>query len=115
MYNIAASEAECNYGDLRLRGGSNLLEGRVEVCLGGDYGIVCDDRWGSQEATVVCSQLGFSPMSEFNICQWVCELMIVMRPLLLQMLGPVFRVNSDMRTCYQLFLMISTVLVMRAG
>ena len=52
--------ADCNDGDLRLRGSSILLEGRVEVCYDGVWGTVCDDFWGSTEVAVVCRQLGYS-------------------------------------------------------
>ena len=46
-------------GEIRLRGGTTSREGRVEMCLGGVWGTVCDDGWGTTDAHVVCRQLGY--------------------------------------------------------
>ena len=34
--------------------------GRLEVCLGGTFGSVCDENWSTAGASVVCRQLGLS-------------------------------------------------------
>ena len=47
--------------DYLYEGSDERLEGRVEVCVGGNYSTVCDDEWDNRDASVACRQLGFSP------------------------------------------------------
>ena len=57
---------ECSAGDVRLEGGLSSTEGRVEYCVGGRWGTVCNHNWNEQDAVVVCKQLGFNTFSEFT-------------------------------------------------
>jgi len=54
----------CTNGDIRLRGGANASEGRVEVCSNNTWGTVCSDYWEHREAMVVCRQLGFGSVGK---------------------------------------------------
>ena len=44
---------------VRLAGGSDSTHGRVEITMDGATYTVCDDRWSSSDANVVCRSLGF--------------------------------------------------------
>ena len=62
-HNVYTIEGPCMNGDLRLQdesGRSNVRRGRVEICMNGVWGSICDTTWDGDDATVVCRQLGFS-------------------------------------------------------
>ncbi|XP_029473787.1 scavenger receptor cysteine-rich type 1 protein M130-like [Rhinatrema bivittatum] len=59
-------EHSCNHGQdagvicsvVRVTGGTNHCNGRVEVSQGNQWGTVCSPKWGLPEAQVVCNMLG---------------------------------------------------------
>ena len=51
----------CDDGSVRVRGSLSQRIGRVEVCVNSEWGTICDDSWDSDDASVVCRQLGYSP------------------------------------------------------
>ena len=61
--------APCTTGQLRLAGGNIANEGRVEICINNEWGTVCDDSWGANDATVVCQQLGYLVQGQLYLLQ----------------------------------------------
>ena len=51
--------SNCSDGDIRLVNGSNILEGRVELCINRAWGTVCDATFSEDEANVICNQTGY--------------------------------------------------------
>ena len=60
------SETECIPGDAKLVGGSKVNEGRVEVCIDGFWGTICDEGWDDDDASVICQQLGLSATGNYT-------------------------------------------------
>ncbi|KAL3887262.1 hypothetical protein ACJMK2_027206 [Sinanodonta woodiana] len=50
---------QCSPTKVRLVQGLGPWEGRVELLIGGQWSTVCDNDFGSEEAHVICSMLGF--------------------------------------------------------
>ena len=56
----------CTNGDTRLTNGISKYDGRVEVCVNGQWGQVCHNYWSRYDAIVACKKLGYSPIGMHN-------------------------------------------------
>ncbi len=52
---------------IRLVGGADFHEGRVEVFYNGVWGTVCSNDWTLENAHVVCRQLGLGPTIDHSL------------------------------------------------
>ena len=50
----------CTEDTVRLVNGSTEQEGRIEVCVNGVWGSICDQGWDTDDGDVVCQQLGYT-------------------------------------------------------
>ena len=55
----------CTEGSVRLLSG--FRNGTVQVCVNRTWGSICDSGWSSQDADVVCRQLGFNTLGTTSL------------------------------------------------
>ena len=46
-------------GILRLFGGDDERDGRLEIVYNGRWGVICSEFWSISDGVVACNQLGF--------------------------------------------------------
>ena len=54
---VRCSDSVCTNGDVRLADGDSQYAGRLEICLNGIWGSVCDDLFSNNGAQVACKSL----------------------------------------------------------
>ena len=70
MYLLLLDPGMCTDGSIRLVNGIIENEGRVEVCMDGVWGTICDQGWDKTDAHVVCTQMGHPELGR-NIIQTI--------------------------------------------
>lgn len=50
---------QCKDWDIKLVSSNVSTQGTVQVCYQGVWGTISDDNWGTNDARVICRQLGF--------------------------------------------------------
>ena len=62
---------EVKEGDIRLLEGSYLWQGRLEIFLSGVWGTMSDDGAYSEEARVICRQLGYNTYCKSTLTLYI--------------------------------------------
>ena len=76
---LLVTEQQCtSHGPIRLVGGDTVYEGRVELCNGGSWTSICPAGWDSNEAQVVCQQLGYTTIGIVFIIHFVWHIFATM-------------------------------------
>ena len=67
VFMIILTLSVCHVDDIRLTGtGSSVSRGNVELCINNHFNAICGNVWSSNDAKVVCRQLGFNS-SKFTL------------------------------------------------
>ena len=62
---IVLPETNCTAGSIRLVGGNTPEEGRVQICFNNHWGEICPLSFTTQDALVVCRQLGLPTVGAY--------------------------------------------------
>ena len=62
---------------IRLQEGSYSNQGRAEVYCNGQWGTICDDGFSSNEAKIVCRQLGYNSFYNYNHLNYMLVILLL--------------------------------------
>ena len=58
--------SNCTDFDVRLVDGDSPNEGKVQICVNGVWGLLCSRSVDSNDARVICSQVGYTTESKIS-------------------------------------------------
>ena len=64
----AVSNFTCTDGEIKLIGGTAAYEGTIQVCMNNRFGTICDEKFNSVAAGVVCNSLGYPRQGKCMRC-----------------------------------------------
>ena len=68
----AVVSSNCTDGSVRLVNGVDAKPGKLEICVEGVYGGVCNEHWTKSGSEVICKQLGLSSTSKLHdLATWL--------------------------------------------
>ena len=59
LFTSGSFNVHCEHGSLRLVNGNSTNQGRLEICINFVWGTVCHNSFDTNDAKVVCRQLGY--------------------------------------------------------
>ena len=62
VHSLLLLNLDCTDGETRIVNdiSNEMFAGKIELCINGQWGSICDDGWSYNEAHVVCSQFGYT-------------------------------------------------------
>ena len=67
--------SECVSGNVHLLDGTDITNGRVEVCVDAQWVTVCGKGWTDEDAEVVCNQLGLPTIGKHRKASCHCVIL----------------------------------------
>ena len=65
---LTVSNFTCTDGEIKLIGGTAAYGGTIQVCMNNRFGTICDDKFNSVAAGVVCNSLGYPRQGKCMMC-----------------------------------------------
>ncbi len=77
LYSEISTPPDCVSGSVRLQGNVTDVEGTVEICVDGEWNMICGDEFDYTDAVVACKQLRLPSFGWWlTMCDLVCLVLL---------------------------------------